>query len=60
MSKISSSGGMMQMMCPTEDGADRKRSAIESLADHCRSKVNTALITSKKAGLFFWNQILAR
>jgi hypothetical protein len=53
MSKISSLGGMMQMMYPTEDGADRKRSAINSLIAHCGGKVNTGFLTSKKAGLFF-------
>jgi hypothetical protein len=28
MSKISSLGGMMQMMCPTKDNVDRKRCTI--------------------------------
>jgi len=53
MSKISSLGGMMQMMEPTENGVDRKRSAIISLAVHCVGKVNTGFLTCKKEGLFF-------
>ena len=57
MSKISSLGGMMQILCPTEDDVDRKRSAIDSLIAHCRGKVNTGFLTSKKAGLFFWDRI---
>jgi len=54
MSKISSLGGMMQMMCPTEDDVDRKRCTICYLTFHCVGKVTTGFLTSKKEGLFFW------